>query len=307
MTTEDGYEQQFALNVLAGFLLTHRLLPLLRKANGRVIFTSSESHRRMDVRWDDVMLSHFYNPLAAYKQSKLCDLLIARGLNDNFARWGVRGYAVDPGLVHTDIGSKDAGGLVDLIWKFRKRGGVFAGGPGGDVRVSLHGERAATRPVLPATDGQNAEPVRHGGGRCTPLRARKPALRHHLRGEGRKMNVLITGAAGGLGRAMAVECGKRGYDLFLTDMYEAALRRVQTGLERRFGVTAAVKACDLTKPESVDELLAVFDENVLRFDMLLNIAGLDYEGAFLSREREAVCRIVSLNDAGTLRITHAVA
>ncbi len=124
MTTEDGYEQQFALNVLAGFLLTHRLLPQLRKANGRVIFTSSESHRRMDVHWDDVMLSRRYNPLTAYKQSKLCDLLIARGLNDNFARWGVRGYAVDPGLVHTDIGNKDAGGLVDLIWKVRKRGGV---------------------------------------------------------------------------------------------------------------------------------------------------------------------------------------
>ena len=103
------------------------------------------------------------------------------------------------------------------------------------------------------------------------------------------MNVLITGAAGGLGRAMAMECGKRGSDLFLTDMDDVALRRVQTGLERRFGVTAAVKACDLTKPESVDELLAAFDESGLRFDMLLNIAGLDYEGAFLSREREAAC------------------
>lgn len=120
------------------------------------------------------------------------------------------------------------------------------------------------------------------------------------------MNVLLTGAAGGLGHAMAVECGKRGYDLFLTDMDEAALRRVQAGLERHFGVTVAVKVCDLTKPESVDELLAAFDGNGLRFDMLLNIAGLDYEGAFLSREREAVCKIVSLNDAGTLRITHAV-
>ena len=43
------------------------------------------------------------------------------------------------------------------------------------------------------------------------------------------MNVLITGAAGGLGRAMAVECGKRGYDLFLTDMDEAALRRLGSG------------------------------------------------------------------------------
>ena len=54
------------------------------------------------------------------------------------------------------------------------------------------------------------------------------------------MNVLITGAAGGLGRAMAVECGRRGYDMFLTDVNEDGLRRVQTGLERQFGVSVAV-------------------------------------------------------------------
>jgi short-subunit dehydrogenase len=30
------------------------------------------------------------------------------------------------------------------------------------------------------------------------------------------MNVMITGAAGGLGRALANECGRRGYNLFLT-------------------------------------------------------------------------------------------
>ena len=32
MTTEEGYEQQFALNHLAGFLLTYKLLPALIKA-----------------------------------------------------------------------------------------------------------------------------------------------------------------------------------------------------------------------------------------------------------------------------------
>ena len=40
MTTEDGYEQQFALNHLAGFRLTHELLPYLLKEGGRVIMTS---------------------------------------------------------------------------------------------------------------------------------------------------------------------------------------------------------------------------------------------------------------------------
>ena len=120
------------------------------------------------------------------------------------------------------------------------------------------------------------------------------------------MNVMITGAAGGLGRAMAVECGRRGYNLFLTDVNEDGLRRMQTGLERQFGVTAAARACDLTDPESVDKLLAVRDENGIRFDMLLNIAGVDFEGGFLSRDREHVVKIVALNDAGTLRITHAI-
>ena len=120
------------------------------------------------------------------------------------------------------------------------------------------------------------------------------------------MNVMITGAAGGLGRALAVECGKRGYSLFLTDVNEDGLRRVQTGLERQFGIAAAVKACDLTDPKSVDELLSAIDSSGIKFDMLLNIAGVDFEGGFLTRDRENVVKIVELNDAGTLRITHAI-
>lgn len=54
------------------------------------------------------------------------------------------------------------------------------------------------------------------------------------------MNVLITGAAGGLGRAMAVECGRRGYDMFLTDVNEDGLRRVQTGLNRALSALGKV-------------------------------------------------------------------
>ena len=120
------------------------------------------------------------------------------------------------------------------------------------------------------------------------------------------MNVLITGAAGGLGRALATECGRRGYNLFLTDVNEEGLRCIQSGLERQFGVTVAAKACDLTSAGSVDDMLDVIDRCNLRFDMLLNVAGLDFEGGFMGRERESIVKIVSLNDAATLRITHAV-
>lgn len=123
-TTEEGYEQQFALNHLAGFLLTHELLPYLLKAQGRVITTGSESHKGTKIRWNDVMLRNGYHPLLAYKQSKLCNILFAKGLNDRYAKYGLHAYTVDPGLVCTDIGNKNTGGLVDLVWKLRKEHGV---------------------------------------------------------------------------------------------------------------------------------------------------------------------------------------
>ena len=123
-TTEEGYEQQFALNHLAGFLLTYRLLPYLRRAGGRVLMTGSESHKHMKVRWNDVMLSNGYNPLTAYKQSKLCNILFARGLNNRYHAEGIHAYVVDPGLVCTDIGNKNTGGLVNWIWQRRKKHGA---------------------------------------------------------------------------------------------------------------------------------------------------------------------------------------
>ncbi|MDR3050392.1 MAG: SDR family NAD(P)-dependent oxidoreductase [Oscillospiraceae bacterium] len=123
-TTEEGYEQQFALNHLAGFLLTYLLLPALQRGRGRVIITGSNSHKGARVHWPDVMLQHHYGPLRAYKQSKLCNLLFAAGLNSRLAGQGIRACAVDPGLVHTDIGNKDAGGLVSFVWGLRKGHGV---------------------------------------------------------------------------------------------------------------------------------------------------------------------------------------
>ncbi|MDD4124517.1 MAG: SDR family NAD(P)-dependent oxidoreductase [Eubacteriales bacterium] len=119
-------------------------------------------------------------------------------------------------------------------------------------------------------------------------------------------NVFITGAAGGLGRVLAAECAHRGYNLFLTDVNEEGLLCIREGLERQFGVTVAAKACDLTCNESVDEMLGIIDKSNIRFDILLNIAGLDYEGGFTCRERENIVKIVTLNDAATLRITHAI-
>ena len=91
------------------------------------------------------------------------------------------------------------------------------------------------------------------------------------------MHVLITGAAGGLGRALAVECARRGYRLFLTDRNAQALCHIQDGLCRQFGVQVTAVPCDLTDSASVDAMLDQIDRAQMQFDMLLNVAGLDYQ------------------------------
>ncbi len=68
------------------------------------------------------------------------------------------------------------------------------------------------------------------------------------------MTVLITGASGGLGRAMATECASRGYDLFLTDLSDARLAEIKQGIVRQYSVAVYTKSCDVTVPAEVEEL-----------------------------------------------------
>ena len=124
-TTEDGYEQQFALNHLAGFLLTHRLLKYLKNESGRILLTSSQSHQWMKIHWSDIMFQKGYHPLLAYKQSKLCNLLFAYALNTRYPSREIQAFCIDPGLVRTDIGNKKTGKLVSFVWNLRKAGGVL--------------------------------------------------------------------------------------------------------------------------------------------------------------------------------------
>lgn len=73
-TSADGYELRFAVNYLAGFLLTMRLLPLLREsAPARIVNVASLGQHALD--FDDLMLEHGYSGTRAYGQSKLAQIM----------------------------------------------------------------------------------------------------------------------------------------------------------------------------------------------------------------------------------------
>src|SRR6266545_8219437 len=71
--SRDGHELRFAVNYLAGFLLTLRLAPLLRSsAPARIVNVASLGQAPID--FDDVMLQRDYSGTRAYGQSKLAQI-----------------------------------------------------------------------------------------------------------------------------------------------------------------------------------------------------------------------------------------
>jgi NAD(P)-dependent dehydrogenase (short-subunit alcohol dehydrogenase family) len=73
-TSQDGYELRFAVNYLAGFLLTRLLLPLMMASKpARIVNVSSLGQPPID--FDDVMLSDGYTGGRAYAQSKLAQIM----------------------------------------------------------------------------------------------------------------------------------------------------------------------------------------------------------------------------------------
>lgn len=81
--TEDGIEHTFAVNHLAPYVLTAKLLPMLEESNrGRIIMTSSNAHRggTHSFTVEDVTDITGYRGFSAYCRSKLANVLFTREL-----------------------------------------------------------------------------------------------------------------------------------------------------------------------------------------------------------------------------------
>ncbi len=108
--TKDGFEVQFGTNHLGHYLLTELLLGALEKgAPSRVVVLSSCYHdkaqgREGHIDFDDLQFERRpYDGWAAYAQSKLANLLHARGLAARVRDKGITVVSVHPGWVRTNL------------------------------------------------------------------------------------------------------------------------------------------------------------------------------------------------------------
>ena len=134
--TEDGTELTMAVNHYAPFLLTHELMSLLTAADeAKILTVSSGSHYNTNIHVHRIDHPLIYFGLWAYKVSKLANVLFTLEFNRRFGKTNVRAYAVDPGLVNTEIAFKGTDPISKFIWKIRKNSGTLPEVP---VRTMLY-------------------------------------------------------------------------------------------------------------------------------------------------------------------------
>lgn len=112
--TADGFEETFAVNHLAHFLLVGLLLDLVRNAaQGRIIVVSSDAHKMGDIRREDPQLRRGYRSFRAYSASKLANLLFTFELARRLEATPVTVNALHPGTVASNF-SRNNGWLARL-------------------------------------------------------------------------------------------------------------------------------------------------------------------------------------------------
>lgn len=105
--TPEGNEATFAGNHLGHFLLTNRLLPLLRAAAAsagagaaRIISVSSVGHHSCPgIDWNDLQRIRSFNSGGAYTNAKLANVLFTRALARRLEGDGIVAHAMEPGVV----------------------------------------------------------------------------------------------------------------------------------------------------------------------------------------------------------------
>jgi NAD(P)-dependent dehydrogenase (short-subunit alcohol dehydrogenase family) len=176
--TADGFEMQFGTNVLGHFALTALLLPALERAATqsqsiaqsqnaaqsqpapRIVTIASIAHKRGRIDFDDLQSAQRYDAMAAYRQSKLADLIFSLELDRRLRATGSPGssilsLAAHPGVAHTPLFLREEHRGVDRL--VRRSVGLF-------IRCFLNTAAQGAVPTLFAATSSDAQ----SGGYCGP-------------------------------------------------------------------------------------------------------------------------------------------
>ncbi len=117
----------------------------------------------------------------------------------------------------------------------------------------------------------------------------------------------ISGATGGIGKAFVFECARNGCNLFLTGRDVNKLLALKEEVYKLIkDVLVEVFPCNLADEKDRLKMYAFMDEKGLKFERIINVAGIDIQKAFMKYTEDKIIKQIRVNNEATLSITHAL-
>lgn len=120
----------------------------------------------------------------------------------------------------------------------------------------------------------------------------------------REKVVVVTGAAGGLGRALCFRFGAAGSRIVALDRDASALAALLSDLHAT-GITAITGVCDMSREEDCRHGIAAAIQAFGGIDVLGNNAGITHRSAFARTQPEVIRRVMAVNFFGAMHCTYA--
>lgn len=119
--------------------------------------------------------------------------------------------------------------------------------------------------------------------------------------------LLITGATGGIGKAIATDFAKEGYDIVLHyNSDEKGALELKTEIEGAYGVSAYAVKADSSKPDEVTALAKTALSLCGKIDVLVNNAGVAYQELFQFTDDSKVRTLFEINLMSAMNLTKEI-
>jgi NAD(P)-dependent dehydrogenase (short-subunit alcohol dehydrogenase family) len=116
--------------------------------------------------------------------------------------------------------------------------------------------------------------------------------------------VVITGGAGGIGRALGLAFGAEGAKIAIVDLPTSPLEQTREELETA-GIETIALPCDITDRDQVAHTMRSVGERLGAIDVLINNAGIVHRSAFIDTKPEVFRKVMEVNLFGALHCTQA--